>query len=154
MPSKAATFARVRALGLRLPGVEEGIAWGSPALKTAGQMIAVIPTHKSAEPGSLAVRIDFPQRDELLAADPDTYYLKDHYVNYPCVLVRLARIHDAGLRDLLRMGYDYVRSRSTRRTATRKRPANHLRQGYGGPPKPSAKEEAGHNVRTRARRSK
>ena len=116
MPARPAGFARVKLLGLRLPDVEEGISWGSPALKTDGQMIACIPTHKSAEPDSLAVRIDFAQRDELLAADPHTYYLRDHYVNYPCVLVRLARIHDDGLQDLLRMAYDYVRARTRRRS--------------------------------------
>ena len=65
-------------------------------------------------PDSLVVRIDFDQRDELLAADPKTYYLKQHYVNYPCVLVRLARIHDDALRDLLRMAHDYVRARTKR----------------------------------------
>jgi hypothetical protein len=98
-----------------LPGSEEGTSWGTRALKIDGQMFACIPTNKSAEPGSLAVRVDFVQRDELLAADPDTYYLKEHYVNYPCVLVRLARIHDDALRDLLRMGYEFVRTRKKRR---------------------------------------
>jgi hypothetical protein len=40
--------------------------------------------------------------------------VKDHYLNYPCVLVRLARIHDDALRDLLRMGYEFVRRRNKR----------------------------------------
>jgi hypothetical protein len=115
MPRKPAGFGRVTALGLRLPNVEEGISWGSPALKTGGQMMACIPTHKSAEPGSLAVRLDFAQRDELVAADPATYYLKDHYVNYPCVLVRLNQIPDDALEDLLRMAYEFVRARNKRR---------------------------------------
>jgi hypothetical protein len=109
-------------------------------------MMACIPTHKSAEPGSLAVRLDFAQRDELVAADPATYYLKDHYVNYPCVLVRLNQIPDDALEDLLRMAYEFVRARNRGRPG--KGPANHLRQRYGGPPKASAKEEAGHYVRT------
>ena len=45
------------------------------------------------------VRVDFAQRDELLAAEPDVYYLKEHYVDYACVLVRLKRIHPDALRD-------------------------------------------------------
>jgi hypothetical protein len=104
-----------------LPGIEEGTSWGTPALKIDGQMFTCIPIHKSAEPGSLAVRVDFAQRDELLAADPETYYVKEHYVNYPCVLVRLARIHDDALRDLLRMGYEFVRTRKQRRKRKEKR---------------------------------
>jgi hypothetical protein len=124
MPGKPTSFARVRALGRSLTDVEEGVAWGAPALKTRGQMFACTPTHKSAEPDSLVVRIDFEQRDELLAADPKTYYVKEHYVNDPCVLVRLGRIHDDALGDLLRMAHEFVRRRarrSPRRERTRTR---------------------------------
>ena len=39
--------------------------YGAPALKIKGKLLACIPTHKSAEPDSLAVRIDFDQRDAL-----------------------------------------------------------------------------------------
>ena len=96
--------------------MEEGTAYGSPALKVRGKMFAVIPTHKSAEPNSLAVRIDFAQRDELIAAEPDTYYLKDHYVNHAVVLVRLARVHQDALRDLLVMGHRFVSAQGRQRT--------------------------------------
>src|SRR5262249_55901346 len=114
MPTKQTSFARVRTLGRSLSDVEEGTSWGAPALKTGGQMFACIPTHKSAEPGSLVVRIDLEDRDELLTAHPETYYLKEHYVNYPCVLVRLGRIGDEALRDLLRMAHEFVRRRAKR----------------------------------------
>jgi hypothetical protein len=121
MPTKQPSFARVRTLGRSLSDVEEGTSWGAPALKTGGQMFACIPTHKSAEPDSLVVRIDLDERDELLTADPETYYVKEHYVNYPCVLVRLGRIDDDALRDLLRMAHEFVRRRA-RRSPRRDRP--------------------------------
>jgi hypothetical protein len=38
----------------------------------------------------------------MMAADPDTYYITDHYLNYEWVLVRLSRVHPDALRDLLR----------------------------------------------------
>ena len=82
--------------------------YGTPALKVRGKLLACVPSHKSAEPDSLVVRLDFDRRAELLETDPDTYYLKDHYVGYPCVLVRLARIHPDALRDLLGMSYKFV----------------------------------------------
>jgi len=53
----------------------------------------------------LVVRIDFDRRDELIAEDPDTYYLKDHYINYPVVLVRLNRVDPDALRELLLIGW-------------------------------------------------
>jgi hypothetical protein len=62
-------FDTVRDIGLKLPGVEESRAYGAPALKVRGKLLACIPSHRSAEPGSLAVRIDFDDRAELLTAD-------------------------------------------------------------------------------------
>lgn len=115
MPVKPTGFARIKTLGRSLTEVEEGTAWGAPALKTGGEMFACIPTHKSAEPDSLVVRIDLDQRDELLAADPATYYVKEHYADYPCVLVRLSKIRDDALRDLLRMAHEFVRRRAKRK---------------------------------------
>jgi hypothetical protein len=41
---------------------------------------------------------------------PGAYYLKDHYVGYPCALVRLDRIDEAMLRDLLLRGRRHVAS--------------------------------------------
>lgn len=121
MPRKTITFDTVRELGLALPGVEEGTAYGSPALKVRGNMFACLAIHRSADPGSLAIRLDFDQRDELMAADPATYYVTDHYVNYPCVLVRLTRVHPDALRDLLLMGWRFVSTRGRRRVGPRTR---------------------------------
>jgi hypothetical protein len=112
-------------MGLALPGTEVGVAWRSPALKVRGRMYAVIPTHRSAEPRSLAICVPFADRDELLAADPHTFYVKEHYLSYPCVLVRLDRVHPDALRDLLKMGWateskkPRARSTASRRASRR-----------------------------------
>ena len=82
-------------------------------------MFVCVTSHKSAEPDTLAVMMDFPDRDALIADDPDTYYLKDHYVSYPCVLVRLSRVHADALRDLIIGAHRFVSGRS--RTAARRR---------------------------------
>ena len=108
MARKAINFDTVRKIGLAMPGVEEGTAYGSPALKVRGKLLACIPTHRTAEPGSLAVRVDFGDRAELVAAAPHIYYVPDHYVEYNAVLVRMARIDAAVLRDLLKMAYRFV----------------------------------------------
>ena len=110
----------VREMGLALLGVEEGTTYGTPALKVRGQMFACIPSHRSAEPDSLVVRVPFEQRDELLEAEPDTYYLKEHYQAYAVVLVRLDRVHHDALRDLLRGAHQFMLS-NAKRTRVRKR---------------------------------
>jgi len=102
------TFADVVKLAGDLPRVERGTAYGSPALKVDGKMFTCVPTHRSAEPNSLVVRVDFADRDELLANDPGTFYLKDHYADYAVVLVRLKKIHRDALRDLLRMSWRFM----------------------------------------------
>lgn len=120
---KGITFETVRAIGLAMPGVVEGTAYGAPALKVAGQMVACVPSHKSAEPNSLAVRMDFDRRDELLAADPATYYVKPHYMDYPCVLVRLHHVDKTAVRGLLLMGCRFVSSKGRRLTPRTRTPA-------------------------------
>ncbi|MGA8074980.1 MAG: MmcQ/YjbR family DNA-binding protein [Candidatus Acidiferrales bacterium] len=113
-------FDIVRKIGLTLPGVEESTAYGQPALKIRGKLLACLPAHRSAQPGSLAVRVDFADRAALLAEAPDIYYLTDHYVDYNAVLVRLARVNPAVLRDLLGMGYKFVTRKAAPRPPARR----------------------------------
>lgn len=82
--------------------------YGAPALKMRGKLLACIPSHHSAQPGSLVVRVDFADRAALLAEAPDIYYVTDHYIGYPSVLVRLARVTPDHLRDLLGMAYKFA----------------------------------------------
>src|SRR6266513_1545447 len=105
---RSVTFDTVRELGLTLPDVEEGTSYGAAALKVRGKMFACIPTHRSAEPHSLVVRLDFTDRDYLLAADPKVYYLTSHYVGYPCVLARMEHIRRDALQELLQISREFV----------------------------------------------
>ena len=120
-PKSTIDFDTVRKIGLALPGVEESTAYGSPALKVHGKLLACIAINRSAEPGSLAVRVDFDDRAELLAADPDVYYVTDHYVGYNAVLVRLSRVTPDVLRDLLGMAHKFVTRNAPRPPAPKRR---------------------------------
>lgn len=96
--------------------------YGSPALKVGGRMFACMAAHKSADRNTLIVWMDIAQRDALIAEDPDTYYLKDHYVGYPVVLVRLPRVHPDAMRDLLHGAWQMVAASAASAKRTR-RPA-------------------------------
>jgi hypothetical protein len=115
------SFDTVRDIGLKLPGVEESTAYGAPALKVQGKLLACVPSNRSAEPESLVVRVDFDDRAELLAAASDVYYVTDHYVGYSAVLVRLSRLTPDALRDLLGMAHKFVTRKAASRTSARKR---------------------------------
>jgi hypothetical protein len=117
----AVTFAAVRKIARALPDVEESTMYGATALKLHGRLMACMATNKAAEPGTLVVCIDFADRDELIAAEPDVYYLKNHYVEYASVLVRLSRIHPDALRDLLRAAWRFARSKAPRKKRRRAR---------------------------------
>ena len=107
-------------MGTALPGVEKSTSWGNPALKVKGrggklEMMACVPTHKSAEPGSLLIRVDRNEREHLLAESPELYYAPDHYLGYDAVLVRVALLSREVLHDLLVVAHNFV----TRRRAAR-----------------------------------
>jgi hypothetical protein len=121
MPRSTIDFDTVRNIGLALPGVEESTAYGLPALKVHGKLLACVPANRSAEPGSLVLRVDFDDRAELLAADPDVYYVTDHYAGYNAVLVRLSRVNSHVLQDLLRMAHKFVTRNAAPRSPARKR---------------------------------
>jgi hypothetical protein len=121
MPRSTINFDTVRKIGLAFPGVEESTAYGSPALKVRGKLLACVPSHRSAEPGSLAVRVGIDDRAELLAAAPDVYYVTDHYLNYSAVLVRLSRVTPDVLQDLLSMAHKFVNAHKERRSPSRNR---------------------------------
>jgi hypothetical protein len=115
------SFKLVESIGRTLPDVEVTTTWGKPTLKVRGKMFVCIASHKSAEPNTLVVMMDFADRDALLEDDPETYYLKEHYVNYPCVLVRLSRVPSDALRDLIAGAHRFVSARRVKKPAGRGR---------------------------------
>jgi hypothetical protein len=98
------SFATVCELALALPGMEEGTAYGTPALRVRGKFLA-----RLREDGeTLALRIGFDERDILLASDPAVFFLTDHYRGYPAVLVRLAAVVREQLREILEVAWSQV----------------------------------------------
>jgi hypothetical protein len=94
---RGVTFETVRKLALALPGVEEGSSYGTAAFKAKGKLLA-----RLKEDGeTLVVRIDMEAREGLMQSDPETYFITDHYANYPAMLVRLGRVSEEALGALL-----------------------------------------------------
>ena len=108
MGVKRSGFDAAIAIGRTLPDVEVTTTWGAAASKVRGKMFAGVAINKSAEPNSMVILMDTAQRDLLIEEDPATYYLTDHYVDYPCVLVRLSRVSPEALRDLLTGAHRFV----------------------------------------------
>ena len=94
----AVTWDDVRAVARTIDKHEETTSYGTAAFKVSGKLF--VRQHQDGK--SLVIACDFEQRDEMMSADPKTYYITDHYTNYPWVLVSMARIKRDALRDLLR----------------------------------------------------
>jgi hypothetical protein len=99
--TKPVDFARVRELALALPGVEDGTSYRTPALKVRGKLLA-----RLKEDGeSFVLRVDFDARDILMRADPATFYITDHYRDYPAVLIRFATVDPEMLPGILEQAW-------------------------------------------------
>jgi hypothetical protein len=100
-----AVYKRVCEIALKLPGVEESTSYGTPSLKVKGKIMSRLRTEAE---GALALRCDFLDRQILLQADPDAFFLTDHYLNYPMILVRLEKVRRTALPDLIERAWRIV----------------------------------------------
>ena len=98
-------YRRVCAIALALPGVEESTSYGTPSLKVKGKIMSRLRTEAE---GALALRCDFLDRQILLQADPRAFFITDHYLNYPMILVRLYRVRRSALPDLIERAWRMV----------------------------------------------
>jgi hypothetical protein len=88
----------VRRACLSLPGVTERMSWGRPAWFARTLMA------RMWEDGVLTVKTD--EREALAGTDPQTYYWTPHHERSPhLVLVRLDRVRDDELHELLDESY-------------------------------------------------
>jgi hypothetical protein len=78
--------------------VEEGPSYGTPGLRCRGKLLARL--WPDGEVLVLA-RVSFDEREFLMDADPQTFFLTDHYRPYPTLLARLDRLDAETLQRLL-----------------------------------------------------
>ena len=124
-----ADYATVRELALALPEVVDSSTLRGVAYKARGKLLACKASHRSAEPETLMVRVTVADRDRLIKAEPDRFYLTAHYLAHSSVLVRLAAIDRKGLQALLELAWKFVTTPSTgaRKPAKRKKAASVFR---------------------------
>jgi len=105
MTDAAKTYELICALALKLPGVELGTSYGTPAIKVKGKLMARL---RSEAEGGLALRCDFLERQMLLQAAPEAFYLTPHYQDYPMILIKLDEVRTDALPDLIERAWRMV----------------------------------------------
>lgn len=97
-PADRADWDDVVALGLRLPEVEAGTWYRTPALKVRGRGMCRLRT----DPDALVIRVvDLADKEALLRGEPEVFFTTPHYDGYPYVLVGLERVDRRELGELL-----------------------------------------------------
>ncbi len=112
---------QVSAVACALPGVVEGPSYGTPGFRVGKQLFARL--HQDGE--SLVIWMDPAERAMRMRANPETFYITDHYLNYPWMLVRLSRVSLDDLRELLE---DAWRNRAPRRLPCQRSQARRPKQ--------------------------
>ena len=97
MAGRKLSLSTIRRVALSVAGVEEGTSYGTPAFKLKKKLLARL--HQDGK--SLVLKVGDATRDHLLQADPDTFFITDHYRGYPYVLAHLDKLSAADLRKLI-----------------------------------------------------
>lgn len=112
----AITFGEVTKIALSLENLEQSTSYGTAAFKAGKKLIA-----RLKEDGeTLVVATTFEEREAMMDEEPQTYFITEHYRNYPLVLVRLSRVSVDVMRDLLKRALR-VASTSPRSTRSKRR---------------------------------
>ena len=105
------TFDTVRAIAGELPGAVEGTSYGTPAFKVGKCLF--VRQHQDGE--SLVIKIEPAHRSMRMKSDPESFYITDHYLNYPYMLVRLSKVSRDDLRELLEEAWELCARSGVRR---------------------------------------
>jgi hypothetical protein len=132
-----ATWTDVRRIGRSLPGVSVGNEGFGLSVLSKGKHKGFAwvwrertdpKKPRAANAGVIAVRVrDQSEKAALLAGDPERFFTEPHYNGFPAVLVRLAAVNSAQLRQLLVEAWrcfaprDVAKPITAARRATRKR---------------------------------
>lgn len=101
-------YERYLKIVLALPGAEPATSYGTPSVKVGGKILS---RWRTEAEGAVAIRCDFIDRQILLQAQPDVFFLTDHYVNYPMVLMRVEKISRRELMDVVERAWRLVAPR-------------------------------------------
>ncbi len=103
--SPGVTAAQLKKIALSFPETVEKPSYGKPSFFVAKKFF----TRYRAEDNSLVLIVDgMHTRDMMLELDPKTYFITDHYRDYPAVLVRMERITPEELARMLERRFRHI----------------------------------------------
>jgi len=116
----AVSKAQARKIAQSFPGVYEKPSYGTPAFFVGKKLFVQVGSHKRDDIMLLTQSLE--ERDHLIAADPDTFYITDHFKNYKGLLARIARLDAKTLRTLLERRWRAIAPKALIKEIDAKRP--------------------------------
>ena len=116
------TKAQLKKTALSLPGAIEATSYGKPSYLIVKKFL----TRWRDEEDSIVLIVDsIDERDMLLEADPETFFITEHYRNYPSVLAHASRIDLKTLHGMLERRWRKIAPRRLLNATTKpaKKPA-------------------------------
>ena len=95
----ALTKAQARKIAASFPSAYEKPSYGTPAFFVGKKLFVQVGSHKRE--AIMLLTQSFEERDHLLAADPSTFYITDHFKNYKGLLAHINKLDAKTLRALL-----------------------------------------------------
>ena len=90
-----AFYQQVSLIALTFPGAEASTSYGTPAFKVKKKLFA-----RFKEDGKTLV-VYTNERDKWMKANPVSFFITDHYKNYPAMLIDLSTVKKKDLEELL-----------------------------------------------------
>jgi hypothetical protein len=132
--SSVASWDDVVAIARQLPSTEVSTWYHTPGLKVAGKGFARLRTECD---GGLVLMCSLDEKERLLDAGEPAYYTTPHYDGYGAILINLAKIDRAALRELVVQSW---RTKAPRKLQAALEPARTGFQPDPAPPKRRARK--------------
>lgn len=93
-----------RRIGLALADMTDATSYGTPSLRLRNTFFA-----RLREDGeTMVLKIDDAERDARMQADPETFFITDHYAGGGLLLIRLPRVSEAELTELITLAWQMM----------------------------------------------
>lgn len=105
------TYDEFAALGLAMPNTEEGLSYGTPAIKRKKRMMFRL----NEDGDTVALKLAWDEHDRFLIEHPSVIFKTPHYEGYPVLLVRLSGLDLELARTLIRSSWENAPEKDKRR---------------------------------------
>src|ERR1700712_4201418 len=116
----ALSKAQARKIAQSFPGVHEKPSYGTPAFFVGKKLFVQVGSHGRDDIMLLTQSLE--ERDHLIAADPATFYITDHFRTYKGLLARIAELDAKTLRALLERRWRAIAPKALLKEADAKKP--------------------------------